>query len=76
MNIFSSYKKAKAVVASCDDALQLKAAKRYVNLWFVAHTEPARGNRRVVDTLTGELYQKLNNQLYVKKYELKRWISE
>lgn len=76
MNIFSSYKKAKAVVLSCDDHSQLDAAKRYVNLFFVNYSSKSKkGNHRVATEVAGELYNKLKSLLYVKKYELTKYID-
>ena len=75
-NIFETHRKAKSVINSCDDARQLKAAKRYMNLWFRYHSVRNRKGQFVTNTLVKELYEKLQKLMYVKKYKLTKYISE
>ena len=39
MNILESYTKAKRVVESCENTIQLSNARKYVNLFFEAFSE-------------------------------------
>ena len=75
MNIFNSYKKAKAVVTSCDDARQLKGAKRYINFWFRAHSDNRKGNVYYASNEVYELYERLNKLLYIQKHKLNKYID-
>mgnify|MGYP000392109515 CR=1 FL=1 len=73
MDIFITYRKAKAVVESCEDLIQLKAARRYINLWFAAHSTIAKDGKTfwITGTLRS-LYESLLKHLYVKKHYLNR----
>jgi hypothetical protein len=75
-NIFETHRKAKSVINSCDDARQLKAAKRYMNLWFKYYTKTNNKGQYIASTLVRELYEKLQKLMYVKKYKLTKYISE
>lgn len=72
MNIWKTYNKAKLVIASCDSQMQLKGAKRYINLWFDMYTTKDDNNKIIAEELVAGLYEKLKNYIYLKKYELKR----
>lgn len=75
-NIFQTYRKAKSIVLSCDDASQLKAAKKYINLWFKEYTTVDKKGNRHAERLVSDLYEKLLSLMYVKRYELTKHISE
>jgi len=72
MNIWVTYKKAKAVVASCDDLAQLPGAKRYINLWFKYYSHVGKNNKLLADELVAGLYEKLRTLIYIKKFEITR----
>ena len=75
-NIFETHRKAKSVINSCDDARQLKAARRYMNLWFKNHAKANKKGQYITNTLIRELYESLQKLMYVKKYKLTKYISE
>ena len=75
-DIWRDYKYAKKVILSCDDHLQLTAARRYMNLWFKKYTYVGKYNIRVADSVVPELYDKLKAVLYVKKHELTKHIDK
>ena len=75
-NIFETHRKAKSVINSCDDARQLKAARRYMNLWFKNYATANKKGQYITNTLITELYETLQKLMYVKKYKLTKYISE
>ena len=75
MNIYKTYKKAKEVVNSCDDLRQIKGAQKYVNFWFRTYTSGENNKLRYADKDVVALYEKLKSLLYLKKYQLKKYID-
>ena len=74
MDIFFTYRKAKEVITSCEDLQQLKGARRYVNLWFKAHSTIAKdGKHFFINGTIQALYESLNKFLYIKKHKLTKY---
>jgi len=75
MSIHLDYKKAKDVIASCDDFRQLHGAKRFMNLFFRKYSIPSKNNTYAVDDIVGEMYNRLQKLYYVRKYQLTQYID-
>lgn len=75
MSIHLDYKKAKDVIASCDDFRQLYGAKRFMNLFFRKYSEPSKHNTFYVDDTAVEMYNRLQKLYYVRKYQLNQYID-
>lgn len=71
MDIFLTYRKAKEVITSCENLQQLKGARRYINLWFRAHSTIAKdGKHLLINGTIQALYESLIKFLYIKKHKL------
>lgn len=71
-----SYDKASAIIKSCNTFQQLKAAKKYVNLFFKFHSSsyPSFLNKNVLeaDYLLVKKYDKLFSKIRKKEKSLKK----
>lgn len=75
MSIHQDYKKAKDVIASCDDFRQLHGAKRFMNLFFRKYSIPSKNNTYYVDDMAVDMYNRLQKLYYVRKYQLTQYID-
>ena len=71
MDLFSSYRKTKSVIESCDNSQHLKGARNYMNLWFKMYSEKKR-NVYYIDTTVKQLYESLQKNYYIKKHLILR----
>ena len=75
MTIHQDYKKAKDVIASCDDFRQLHGAKRFMNLFFRKYSTPSKNNTYFADDMAVDMYNRLQKLYYVRKYQLTQYID-
>lgn len=75
-SIQEQYRKANRVIDSCDNHTQLKAAKRYINLFFRMNAKLLKkSNYWVPDSpLVTAMYDKLEMRLWAKTKKLKQHI--
>ena len=75
VNIHRDFKKVKDVVLSCENVLHLKAAKRFINIWFKLYTKQDGKGHFYAEEPVQTLYERLLHSYNIKRYQIKHSID-
>lgn len=73
--LLQSYEKASKVIESCSSYMQVKAAKRFVNLFFKAYSTSGKKGIRIADSTVMAMYGELQDKLESKEQNLFRGVK-
>jgi deoxyinosine 3'endonuclease (endonuclease V) len=69
--LLQSYEKAGKIIESVNSYMQLKAAKKYVSLFFRKYSTPVKKQIRIADSTVMAMYGELQEKLEKKELDIK-----